>query len=234
MMTVEESAMQTTKMKAIELIMDWNLWPRQAAQRLDTTNVARMKEALRSGFTLPPVIVDKDSLRIVDGFHRTRATLDVFGDDADIEVTLKTYENEQEMFLEAGATNHHHGLPMGPKDRAHFISKARKMKIPWPAIATALNMDPKRVKEFLEKRTAKTQSGETIALSSGAKHMAGKVLDSAQEHYVRTETGGGGPSMHLSIIINALRSKSVTVNSKTIDQMRVLRDLVEEWLVEVS
>ena len=226
--------METTKVKAIELVMDWSLWPRQAAQRLDSTNVARMKEALRSGFPLPPVIINKKDYRIVDGFHRTKAVLDVFGDDAEIDAITKDYATEQEMFLEAGATNHHHGLPMGPKDKAHFITRCRKMHIPWPAIADALNMDAKRVQEFVKKRTAKTSTGETIPLSSGAKHMAGMVLDKAQEHYVRTETGGGGPSMHLSIIINALQSKSIPVNTKSVNQMERLRDLVADWLAEVA
>ena len=227
--------MQTTKLKAIDLVMDWNLWPRQAAQRLDSTNVARMKEALRNGFSLPPVIVDKKSLRIIDGFHRTRAVLDLFGDDADIEAIVKEYKDEKEMFLEAGSTNHHHGLPMSPKDRAHFVSKARKMKIPWPAIAKALSTDSDKLKKFLDDRTRKTSDGERVPIPAGARHIPkDKPMTSEQEHYVRTETGYGGPSMHVSILINALRANSVVANAKTIEQMYTLRDLVSEWLSEVE
>lgn len=224
--------METTKVKAIDLVMDWNLWPRQSAQRLDSTNLARMKEALRSGFSLPPIIVSKKDMRIVDGFHRTRAYLDVFGDDAEIEAYLKDYASEADMFLEAGATNHHHGLPMSPKDRAHFISKCRRMKIPWPAVANALNMDTKRVKEFVAKRTAKSQDGETVVLPSSAQQYAGKTLSSQEEHYVRTEQGYGGPPVHVSILINALRAKSVIPNEKAIAAMRDLHELIAEWLAE--
>ena len=134
--------MSIKKLRAIELIFDWNLWPRQAVQRLDSTNLARMKEALRSGFELPPIIANKKDLRIVDGFHRTKAYLSVLGDEAEMKVDLREYDSDAAMFLEAGALNAYHGLTMSPKDRAHFIITCRKYKIPPAAIAEALRIDP--------------------------------------------------------------------------------------------
>lgn len=225
--------MDTTKVKAIDLVYDWNLWPRQSAQRLDSTNVARMREAIRSGFPLPPVIVNAKDMRIIDGFHRTQAHLDVLGDDAEVDAILKTYKTDAEMFLEAGATNHHHGLPMSPKDRAHFISKCRKMRIPWPAIAEALNMDPKRVREFVEKRTAKTESGETIPLSAGARSLAGKTLTPVQEHYART-SNGCMPEMYISMLLNALRADGVVMSDQTIRKLKELSDEIMVILDEVA
>ncbi len=229
--------METTKVKAIDLIFDWNLWPRQSAQKLDGTNLSRMKEALASGFSLPPIIVNKKDLRIVDGFHRTRAVLDLYGDDAEIDAYLREYANDGAMFLEAGVTNHHHGLPMSPKDRAHFISRCRRgYKIPWPAIAEALSMDVAKVKEFLEKRTARTESGETIPLpASASKQYGGRTdLNVEEEHYVRTETGYGGPSMHVSILINAILANSIELNAKNIERLRQLRQLIDDLLIEAA
>ena len=220
----------TQKVKAIDLVFDWNLWPRQSAQKLDSTNVGRMREALRSGFPLPPVLVNKD-MRIVDGFHRTRATLDVFGDDATIEVILKDYLDDAEMFLEAGATNSHHGLPMGPKDKAHFISRCRKFKMTWPVIAGALNMDPSKVKAFVEGRTAKTESGETVPLAAGARSLAGKTLTSQQEHFART-ANGCMPEMYISMLINALRADGMVLTDRTIERLRELYDEIERILDE--
>ena len=221
--------MGITKVKAIDLVFDWNLWPRQSAQRLDSTNLARMREALRSGFTLPPVLVSSKDYRIVDGFHRTRAYLDVFGDDVEIDAVLKEYETDAAMFLEAGATNHIHGLPMSPKDRAHFISKCRRFKLPWPAIATALNMNVDTLKTFVEKRTAKTEAGETIPLSRGAEGLAGKVLTPTQEHYART-ANGCMPEMYIAMLINALRAEGVAYTPKTIAKLQELHELIGEIL----
>jgi len=219
--------METKKIKAIDLVFDWNLWPRQSMERLDSTNISRMREALRSGFTLPPIIINKKDYRIVDGFHRTQANLDVFGDEVEIEAILKDYENDSQMFLEAGATNHHHGLPMSPKDRAHFISRCRKYKLPWPAIAQALNMNPETVKEFVKKRTAKTESGETIPLSYGSKALAGKTLTPVQEHYART-ANGCVPEMYISMLINALRADGVVYTENTIARLQELANLITE------
>jgi hypothetical protein len=149
--------------KAISLIPDYNLWPRYGIDSLDSTNVARMRQSLRAGFVLPHVVAAMDN-RIIDGFHRTKATLDVYGDDADIEVEFREYANDGDMLIDAARLNASQGLPMSPKDRAHFILKARKMKIPWPAVAEALKMDTDSVKAFIEKRSATTESGEKVAL----------------------------------------------------------------------
>ena len=48
--------MGIVNVKAIELVFDWNIWPRHSVQRLDGTNIARMKEALRNGYPLPPPV----------------------------------------------------------------------------------------------------------------------------------------------------------------------------------
>jgi hypothetical protein len=224
---------ETTMVKAIDLVFDWNLWPRQSAQRLDSTNVARMREALRSGFPLPPILVSKSDMRIVDGFHRTQSVLDVFGDDGEIEAILKEYQNEAEMYLDAGATNCRHGLPMSPKDRAHFISRCRKMKCPWPAIAEALSMDPKRVKAFVESRTATTPDGETVPLSAGARSLAGLILTPAQEHFAKT-ANGCVPEMYVSMLLNALRADGMILTDRTIARLQELRDEIDRILDEAA
>ena len=227
--------MDTTKIKAIELVFDWNLWPRHSVNGIDGTNVARMREALRSGFVLPPVIANKADYRIIDGFHRTQAHLDVFGDDAEMDVDLREYDTEAAMFMEAGILNANQGMPMGPKDRAHFILKCRKYKYPWGAIAQALSMDEKRLREFVEKRSAKTESGETIPLPGGAINLGGKdkVLTDVQEHYAR-HAGGVVPEMYVSMLINALRSDALTIDEKGIRRLKELQELIGRILDECA
>jgi len=225
--------MDTTSVKAIELVFDWNMWPRQAVQKLDSTNLARMRATLSAGFGLPPIIVNKKDYRIVDGFHRTKAVLDVLGDDAEIAVEFREYENDSAMFLEAGALNSYHGLTMSPKDRAHFILKCRKMKIPPAAIAGALRIDPKQMKEFIKNRSAKTKDGELIPLAAGARGLAGKELTETQEHYART-ANGCLPEMYASMLLNALNANAFTVTPKTANVLRRLRDVIDEFLEEVD
>jgi len=221
------------KLKAIELVFDWNLWPRQAVQRLDSTNLARMKEALRSGFELPPIIANKKDLRIVDGFHRTKAYLSVLGDDAEMQAELREYKNDAAMFLEAGMLNAYQGLTMSPKDRAHFILKCRKYKIPPAAIAGALRIDRTKMEEFVAKRSAVTKDGETIPLPAGARNLAGKKLTEVQEHYART-ANGCMPEMYASMLINALKADALTLTDNTIGRLKELYNLIELILEEAA
>ena len=225
--------MGTTKVKAIELIFDWNLWPRQAVQKLDFTNLARMKVALRSGFALPPIIANKKDLRIIDGFHRTKAHLAVQGDEAEMEVILREYPNDAAMFLDAGTLNAYQGLTMSPKDRAHFILRCRKYKIPPAAVAMALRIDEEKMKEFIAKRSAKTKDGETIPLPAGARNLAGKKLTDVQEHYART-ANGCMPEMYTSMLINALEADAVILNENTMNRLRKLYDIIGLILEEVA
>jgi len=58
------------KVALADLVLDYELYPRV---RLSDMYVAELAEALRSGVVLPPVVVDRASNRVVDGFHRVKA-----------------------------------------------------------------------------------------------------------------------------------------------------------------
>ena len=218
------------KVKAIELVFDWNLWPRHKAEVLDITNLQQLRNALRAGIKFPPIIISSD-MRIVDGFHRTRAVLDVNGEDATIDAEIRTYKDDAAMFLNAGALNNH-GLKLSPLDRAHFILKARKMKIPPEAIAVALGMDKNKMKEFVKNRSATTADGQTIPLPAGARNLAGKTLTSPQEHYVRT-ANGCLPAMYARMLLNALRADALTLDDQTMKLLSKLHDEIGKILDEV-
>ncbi len=220
-------------MKAIELIFDWNLWPRYEAEDLDSTNIRRMKEAILAGVELPPVIVDRKSLRLVDGFHRTKAHLKLYGDDADIKVELRDYKNDGEMFLESARLNASHGLPLSPQDRAHVIVKAKKFKIPYPAIAQAIGMDNDKMKEFLEKRTAKTRDGRTIPLAGGAMSLAGKTVTKKQEELIEGINGIKAAS-NAKILLNELESGAFVITEKLIQNLKQLNSVIKRILTEVG
>jgi len=214
------------KIKAIECILDYHLWPRHSAQKPDSANIRQMKEALESGVSLPPIIINKDDMRVVDGFHRVLATLALYGDDAEILADVRYYKTEGEMFLDAGRYNSKHGLPMSPMDRSYFIIKARRMKIPAPEVAKALGMLPDAMKEFLEKRSAMVEStGERISLPFGATHLSaaeyGEALNMDQEHFART-TNGNVPIMHARMLLSALRANRLKLREKDIELLKKL------------
>ena len=214
---------KAVKMKALELIVDWALWPRYEANELDSTNVSRMKEALRAGIELPPIVADAKSFRIIDGVHRQKAYLAVYGEGAEIEVILRKYKNDGEMYLDAARLNTIQGLPLSPKDKVHVILVGRRMKLPLAKIAEALGMRKEKANDLLEKRTATTSKGEKIPLAAGAIRLAGKHLNKNQEKFART-SNGMQPIVNARLLLNALKANSFPLTDKELDIYIELRD----------
>ena len=92
--------------KATELVQDYDLYPRA---QVDGYHVREIAEALEAGVSMPPVIAEKGTKRVVDGFHRIRAAQKIHGATAKIEVVFKVYGSEAELFREAMRLNADHG-----------------------------------------------------------------------------------------------------------------------------
>jgi len=206
------------KIKLIELIIDWNLWPRYKAENLDHTNVKRMKDAIQAGINLPPILVNSKDLRIIDGFHRFRAYQSLFGDDMEITVEMKDYDNDADMFLDSARLNSVQGLPLSPQDKAHVVYRLKRMKVPMIVIAEALGMSKDRAKEFYEKRIAKTESGEVLILANGASDLAelNRPLNEHEEKHARSANGCKA-SVLVALLLNALRANDYKVTEKFIE-----------------
>ncbi len=226
--------------KVLELIQDWKLWPRHEAGKLDSTNVAKLREILQSGRQFnTPIVVDAASLRIIDGFHRCRALLDVQGDDAETEVILRDYENEIAMRIEAAHFANSGSLQLTPKDKVHFALGMRRDHVPWPLIADALDMDVERCRVLVDGRSIETKEGK-IAVSAGAADLAehlnqtGKKADAEQEHFART-ANGTPPLMHARMLLNALRAYgSIEYDAKTMEVLAELAQAIREIVAKVK
>lgn len=217
------------KVRALELIMDWGLWPRYEANDLDLTNVRRMKEAIEAGEELPPIIADVKSQRIIDGFHRVKAYHALYGEDAKVPVEFRHYENEMDMFLEAARLNTVHGLPLSPKDKVHVLLTAKKNKIPLVHIAEALQMRKETAEMLLTRRTATTRSGERIPLAAGAMSLAGKKLTTKQEKFAKT-ANGILPIINARLLINALNAGAAPLTDTEVQILFELRDAIDKAL----
>lgn len=214
------------KVKAIELVFDWELYPRCKIDSLDSSHIASMKEALRAGVTLPPVVANSKDNRLTDGFHRTRSHLSVFGDDAEIMVDFRDYKNDAEMFEDSVRLNANHGLHFSPKDRAHIGVKSKRFKIPAAVMAGILNMDKDRFKQFLDSRTAMTKEGELIPLSGGMKQFKGKTLTRKQENYARGKSAPLMPTHYINMLINQIKANCVIYDDKAIESLKQLVELI--------
>ncbi len=175
--------MTTTKetlvrMPLAELVLDFGLYPRGG---VDSQHVAYMREALDSGVTLPPIVADKKTKRISDGFHRFRAY--EYQKRDTVEVLLKDYANEQEMLLDAIRLNSSHGHNLTAHDRVHCVILAERLSIPEEELASALHMEIEKLGELKIDRTGTMRVAgvrQPIALKRTIRHMAGRILTKDQ------------------------------------------------------
>lgn len=205
----------TQKIEATKLTFDTTLYPRGD---VDEQNIAYMVRSLEAGASLPPILADAKSLRIVDGVHRWYAWRRFSGDDAvKIDCEVKTYATEKALFLDAVRLNAKHGSQLTTFDRTRCILRAEELKIPEDQIAAALCLTMEKVGELRKERVGRlmvrTASGEDepVAMVQGnrsgfrplkrsIRHMAGKMLTQRQAE-INEKLSGMEPLFHVNQLL---------------------------------
>ena len=122
---------------ATELVLDLSIYPRR---EVDALHVGSLRNAIRAGVTLPPLVICLKSRRIVDGFHRRDAYVKERGPSCEVEVVEREYASENELFLDAMRLNAGHGLRLNLEDKEHATKIASRLGIAPECIATALSV----------------------------------------------------------------------------------------------
>lgn len=213
-------------MKALELILDFDLYPRN---NLDTFNIKNMVDFLTSGGELPPVVIDRKSKRVIDGFHRVRAHLRFGGDDTEIAVIMKDYKDEAAMFLDAMKYNACHGARLDQADRVHCSIVASRLSIPAEAVAGALHIPFEKFGNLVNSRTA-THGKLTIPLKQTNRHMAGKKL-SKKQFEANERSSGMNQQFYANQLIDLIEADLLnTDDPKLMERLVVLGGLLDKLL----
>jgi hypothetical protein len=219
--------------KAAELIEDFRLYPRS---QVDTTHVRNIAEAMMAGEKFPSIIIDEQN-RIIDGFHRKRATLRVFGDEADIEVEVRQYVNDKERFLDALRYNSRHGKGITGVEQTGAILKAQGFKIDPKFIASALGISQERVKEIVQCkvgniRQGTTAHGDPVPLKRSMQHFAGKEM-TVEQVKVNDMAPGTPQSLLINQLIGFIESGSLQLeNEKIVNGLIHLKELLNGLVLE--
>jgi len=217
--------MRTKRLPAVSLILDYGLYPRH---EMDSSVVGDMVHALQAGETLPPVIIDKKTSKIADGFHRTTACLRAFGDDADIEVEPREYADEAAFFLDAVRLNARHGYRLTKFDQARCLQLAAKLEIDQDAIAGALALPVDLAAHLKATKTAYDSNGEALPLKRTIRHLSGQRLTEPQAEFNR-HASGWSIRFHAQQLTEAITSKSVDwTDQPTIAALQRLADVLSK------
>lgn len=219
----------TTTLPIAELVEDMSLYPRHA---VDEANVTSLVRALESGTTLPPVVVDKASKRIVDGWHRVRAHKRVLGAAGVIDVELRSYKDETAIIKDAVSTNAIHGRQFDAIDRTRAVLMLEKHGVATLEIAAVLHIPEAHVQKIkVRVATATHMSDQTvpgtrrIVLKRPVHHLAGTKLTDEQ---VDAHSRAPGVSYLLLArqLTEALRTELLNLEDAKL--MDALRDLHSE------
>lgn len=178
--------MTTKTLPLASLVEDLNLYPRH---NLNDIHVADLVRALQAGVTLPMIIVDAQSKRIVDWFHRKRALLKHLGEEASVPVELRRYKTEADLFLDAVRLNAAHGAKFDRQDQRRIVIRATEMKIDHKAIAVTLSVPEQHV-EYLAVQVFYDDGGATKPGKRGFSHLYGQTLTPQQMKVVDTVRSG--------------------------------------------
>jgi hypothetical protein len=211
------------KLKAAELVLDFDLYPRN---NVDSHNVTTLVDALAAEMELPPVIIDKKSKRVVDGFHRVRAHLRHYGEDAEITVIEKTYKTDADMFLDSMRYNATHGAKLDPCDRTHCVIVAERLSIPIELVAGALNMPSDKLGNLRDTRTARSGGGLCIPLKRTVSGFAGRRLTKRQEE-ANTKLSGMNQAFYANQLVELIESNMLdTEDEMLMERLQILHDLL--------
>lgn len=112
--------------------------------RLDGVNDEHVLTLVESGADLPPILVHRATMRVIDGLHRIRAA-QLRGDDT---IEVRYFDgSEDDAFVLGIRENTAHGLPLSLADRRAAAGRILLLYPNWSdrAIAAAAGLSPKTV-----------------------------------------------------------------------------------------
>jgi hypothetical protein len=166
------------------LVEDLSIYPRGSVSEV---NVADLVYALDGGVELPVPVIDRNTRKIVDGVHRTRAHRRRLGADGVIEADVQEFDDDAAMLLESARLNSQQGLKLGRYDQRVTLLKLRQLGVTDEEAAGALGVTPARLLQIVV-RVAKSDVGD-VPLKRGTEHLGGSYLTEAQREEIRRMRG---------------------------------------------
>ena len=226
--------MIVTTIPLCELVEDMEVYPRH---EVDPAHVASLVRALESGATLPPIVAEKKSKIIVDGWHRARAYRKVLGPQGIVDVELHTYRDQASLLLDAVTRNATHGRKLDAIDQTRVVVMLTRAQVDIAKIAVALHVPEMHVRKLsVRVATTSVETAENItgtrriALKRPVAHLAGTKLTEEQAK-VHGLLPGTSFLLIARQLCEALQQNMVNLeDARLMEQMRLLKVALDRVL----
>ena len=186
------------KLKIEEIVLDFNLYPRT---EISETHARRIADVLEAGKELPPIVVQKRTLRVIDGFHRVRAHRLLKLEEISCDIIDC---NDVEAYKKAVELNSAHGRPFTPYDYRRIVLKFDELGISRDQVVDILNIKIDKIKD-IKLSYGISSKGKPIALKRTINFMKGKKLTKRQEE-ANERLGGMSALFWVNQLIELLES----------------------------
>ncbi len=208
-----------------DLIEDTTIYPRN---RVDDTHVSDLVTALRAGTVLPPLVVEETTTRVVDGIHRRRAQVKVYGAAHAVKCEMRRYANEADLFIDAVALNSAHGRKLDRQDQVRIVLRLRDYHIDNRTIAVTLHV-PEPVVDKLAVRIVFNNS-VPVPSKRGFGHLQGQEVTKEQLQVMGSVRSGEVIRL-CHELSGLLRTKLVDLDDgATVGELEKLRDDIDQAL----
>lgn len=216
---------------AASLVLDFNLYPRL---KISASNIRDLVDAAVFGAKIPPIIADRKSRRVVDGFHRVRAKLRE-GPDATIRANFHDYENEADILADAIRLNSAHGFKLNATDTVRIVHLAQGIGLDLERVADAMHTPVselerrgKQIAVMASPSRRQVRNQEVVPLKRTFANLAGKSITPVQER-ANSQATGHPQSFLIQQVLNIIESGALdTENALVVARLSQLRDAINK------
>lgn len=144
MTVAQEKLPKIRKVSIDDLKRDFGFYPRES---VDYATVSRFMDAMRAGAKFPPLKIDANTGRIIDGFHRYGAYQQLGV--SMVEVIGAEPKSDAEFFFLAVSANKAHGLGYSHTDQLKIVKLAARLGLEREKIALAVALPIQKVEEMV-------------------------------------------------------------------------------------
>ncbi len=209
-----------TKIELSLIVLDETVYPRH---KVNPHNVESIRDVINTGHKLPPMLIEKGTNVLVDGWHRHGA-YEAEGIEV-VTVKEKVYTDRKALLSDAVNLNMH-GQQLSPRDKLRSAALLLEAGFSMEKVSEIVRVPMPKLQGRLERRTAFDGEGEQHILKRGMQHNRGRTLTdkqvAAHERY-----GGHNASRYARMLFDTLKQDLWPKDSEPF--ITTMNDLTSLW-----